>query len=159
MFWNVVQILWFLVGSLGAREDHAFYLSVFDFDLDHGVVQVSVFSDDLINALHSIDSTVVFDVDPCAYTDQIESYVALHLKTTIDGQEIPFYLDHCDLVGETHVFSSPIPIEDRITEIIIESDFLVELFPNQKNIVKVNWDGERKVGRLDVDSKIFRIEN
>lgn len=157
MFWKAIILFYFCMGIIAPSEDHAFYMTVFDYDLDHEVLQIRVFSDDLINALHAADSTIAFNAEPCAYRAQLESYMGAHLTTKINGQVLPFQLAHCDIIGDAHLFSCTLKVDAPITEVVIESDFLIDLFPDQNNVIKINYRGERKAGRLDEDQFIFEL--
>lgn len=112
-------------------------------------ITLHIFIDDLEKSFQEQGETGLFilteqereDVDSL-----MEEYINKHLRITVDGQEVlPYYLGKeisDDLMAAWCYLE--VPEVDDVSEIEVFYDVLMELYNDQRNIVTVKQDRDRK---------------
>ena len=119
--------------------DHAIYISVMEVVVVKREVKIDIkiFSDDLSDALRNFqgeDGTAVED------SELIERYMNDKISLYSEGKLCPLRIIDNNVVGESNVlhFSA---LLNREQDIGLRAAYLMELFPTQQNIVKLDLDG------------------
>lgn len=111
--------------SPSSKEDHAIYISVLE--LDKSQMKVKVFIDNLEDALRN-DS------------NSIEDYFQKKIKLQINSQNLYFSLNEVKEEGDSYWISFNMTTPENWRTFYLKADYLMELFPNQTNVVKVMID-------------------
>ncbi len=125
-----------------ARPQHALYLSLTEVRVagSAGSLEVKVFSDDLQDALRNYSDSYqpgslenYFERNEQLATD----YFAENLTIRVNGQKADLQYQGFSRENDAHFirFRMKLPAETR--QIAIEAGFLMEVFPDQVNVVKV----------------------
>ena len=121
-----------------AGDGHEIYLSVLE--INTGQMKVKVFTDNLQDAIRN-DAQVLSSPDAATFlanhTAAIEAYFQKKIKLQIDERTVPFSLKEATLEGDSYWITFDLhPVNDW-KSLYLEASYLMELFPDQKNIVKV----------------------
>ena len=141
--------LFCLLSCLPAQA-HKYYVSVTNFYYDSSQRQVKIglkiFFDDLENAIaRTGDKKIrVCQGKPGKEKEvlkSIEKYVKEHLFVRIDQKEIPWRLESKKCDSESAFLYLKAIESDRPEQVEIRNDILMEVFPEQRNIVQFNVEG------------------
>lgn len=132
-------ILALVLGAPASELDHAIYISVMEVVVVKREVKIDlkIFSDDLSDALRNFKGK---DAIPVADAELIESYMNDKISLYSEGKLCPLRLIDNNVVGESNVleFSA---LLNREQDISLRAAYLMELFPTQQNILKLDLDG------------------
>ena len=106
----------------GEPTDHAIYISVLEIDAQQ--MKVKVFEDNLQDALRN-DS------------NSIEGYFRKKIKLEINGNPVGFDLSDTSLEGDSYWITFRLRPHEKWESFSLEANYLMELFPDQTNVVKV----------------------
>lgn len=111
-----------LVSSMSV-EDHAIYVSVLE--IDHQEMKVKVFMDDLNDAIRNDSSS-------------IEEYFQKKINLQTDDESVIFSFQEVTEEGEIYWITFKLEMPEEHGLVNLKADYLMELFPDQTNVVKVN---------------------
>jgi len=139
-----------------SAEAHGIYITVMEVDHDqkhqNGTVVIKSFSDDLTNALRSMNFNIPADANPCDEMDSVEDYLENHFELRINESAVDWTIEDCAIENETHWIYLSYQIDTTMTsKVEIKTDWMTELFGNQQNIIKVKLDDTKVNGRLSKD--------
>ena len=147
--WFIPSLFLVLASADLRQPTHALYLSVTELTLLHtgqSSVSIKVFSDDLQNALRNYSS----DYKPGGLNQfleknltQAQHYFSEHLEIKINNRTVQLKMKKFTIENDAHFinfcFTSP-----RSPETLeVKADFLMELFPTQTNVIKVQLEQEQ----------------
>jgi len=142
---------------------HAIYISVIEMEIKNDIVtemQVKVFADDIADALRAesgkiIDDTGVYDEIELGL---VEQYFRKHLYLKNKDESKFFTLisssKEDQAVWLQFLMKDPIDNED-----ILIGDYLIEIFPTQRNMIRLNQDGDQKFIQISNSQKEIRLLN
>ena len=130
LLWLLMHFCLIVVPS--SNDDHAIYVSVLEIDSQQ--LKVKVFSDDLHDALRNDSSS-------------IEEYFQKKIKLHINEQLIDFNLKEVSEEGESQWITFKMKTPAVWNSFYLQADYLMELFPDQTNVVKV----------MDESTRYFRL--
>ena len=146
----VLVILWSMLTMSNA--DHGIYISVFEIEHnvteEEGTITIKSFSDDLANALRSMNFNIPEDDDPCGQEDALMAYIDIHFKILMNGKDVQLKINSCTRQNDTHWVELSYSFDQDLEKLVISTDWLTELFFNQQNIIKVKNGMIRKHTRL-----------
>ena len=125
------------------NTDHAVYISVTTLEVDvDGKVKGSlkIFSDDLEDALHRFSGerpAIVGRQDLSPIASQFEQYLRKHLTIRARGGGSLLTLENLENVGDSTWAYFKTGLESPSDWLNIESSILIDIFPDQVNIVEV----------------------
>ncbi len=135
--------LW-LIGSMELAEEHSIYLSPIKAHLTtqsiHG--KFNVFEDNLRDVLRSfgqMDTNDWSKVKPF-----LSDYFIQHFEWIIENEKIPVKFEVVEQTAEVFVIGFNATIDGSAEKITIKADFLMELFPMQKNILTIHGNDGQK---------------
>lgn len=128
--WLLIHLCLFI--SPTSNVDHAIYVSVLEIESQQ--IKVKVFSDDLNDALRNDSSSV-------------EEYFQKKIKLRINEQSINFNLKAVSEEGESQWITFEMEAPSGWNSFYLKADYLMELFPDQTNVVKV----------MDKSTRYFRL--
>jgi len=147
---GILLSFWLVLSSFSI--DHGIYITVFDIHHDattrEGKVVIKSFSDDLTNALRSMNFNIPADANPCGQNESLESYIDHHVDLLINDQKVALELADCTIENDTHWITLTYEANKPLSRVEVITDWMTELFGNQQNIIKVKSDGEVKSLRL-----------
>lgn len=139
---------------LGATQppevDHALYIAVIQ--LEHSpsqtvaTITVKVFTDDLQSALRNANRQYVpvKAEQLCGASRQsIQQYFKDHLVLLINQKKYPLTLSSCEHENDVFLLRFDLKCPDKWKTVKVSADFLMELFPDQSNMVSI-FNGEEK---------------
>lgn len=138
-----------LVLSAFRSPEHAIYLSLTEIAIeeDTSSLRVKVFSDDLQNALRNFGGSYQHqNLENFFGLNQplAAQYFQEHLQIRIDGIPVALSLKSHSIENDAHFITFHFPSRDMPEKIQIKADFLMELFPTQTNVIKVQLNQEHK---------------
>lgn len=165
MNWLLIAAICFNLSTLKRNEEHKFYVSntIVEFNRTIGNFEVTskLFTDDFELALSNhTGRKVVLSKDRDSNIDAaIDDYLNKHFKITFnDKPAILSYVGHESEVDLTYAYFE-IMGESDFSVMSVESSVLLEIYPEQKNIIDVRKDGWTKTSILTKDNQrevIFR---
>jgi len=146
-----------LIVSAGSTIDHkhAIYISVIEIlhesSRADARITAKVFTDDLENALLNAfeQQTKFVNLKSCvSYSEQIEEYFKKHLQLKINGQMINLEFSTCEINNDSVWLDFYLKCPREWKDMEIMSDFFMELFPTQSNIVNIHHGDEKHFFKL-----------
>jgi len=144
----VIKILFIsllLLFETGWNIDHALYLSVTEVVVaqENYSITVKVFSDDLFSCMYNRDKALKSTMDHLVDTE-IEAYFADHLLIQEDEKSEPLTLVSFSTEGDSY-FLHFSQVRSKNSDLIkIQLRYFYELFPTQRNILKVKNDADQQ---------------
>jgi len=132
---------------------HAIYISVVEIthDAEGSNVEVKIFIDDLEDAIYNMSGTRHRLIDNCnAASDDISKYVATHLKIAVNGSEKSIKWVSCDIMEDAIWLRFHMDDDDPFQKVEITANQLMELFPAQMNVIKIQSGEEIRFLRLSL---------
>ena len=159
MIWKVILISFYLMGS-SSLVDHGIYITVIEINhnQDKGQVIIKSFSDDLINALRAMNFNIPQDANPCEERDFLNAYVEEHLSIEINGVALDLKISDCSIESDTHWIYFDFEMEGNLNTVVVETDWMTDLFGNQQNIIKVKSGDKRLNDRLSAEKTFSALE-
>lgn len=136
----IILVFWILsllgMDALHVYEDHALYLSVLEVSIDEKIVKVElkVFSDDLADALRNFGGSGFQSIDENTLT---QGYLNETILIGSNNQNCSLILMNNQIVGESNLISLQSNLANSEQGVSIQANYLMELFPNQQNILKL----------------------
>ena len=104
-------------------------------DTEHLESCLSVFSDKEIHLDNQLTT---------AQKKIIENYLIEHFSISIDGKKKNLNVGTIEVnFAETFIHLNPIKHQKKISNITIDNRLLIRQFPNQKNMVQINYEGSK----------------
>ena len=142
--------------------DHGIYITVIeinhDTDTHKGQVIIKSFSDDLVSVLRAMSFNIPQDANPCEEKDSLSAYIEMHLKIKINGIALDLKIADCAIESDTHWIYNDFEHTGDLEIVIVETDWMTELFGNQQNILKVRSGDRRLNDRLSAEKTISELE-
>ena len=148
----------FLGFPTGAGESccHALYISTLTFDESpesntKGRLTARVFSDDLRDAVQlAFPSSVISSPDSLSsvHLDALESYFHHHLFVTIDGIRHNPVLVEAGSEADVTTLTWEVHLPDRMEALTLSADYLMEVFPDQTQMVTLRLGNDQRMFRL-----------
>ena len=135
--------LWLWASMLSGNPNHAIYLSLSDMTFEKNLVtvQVKVFSDDLQDALKNYDGAGYSPADLdhfFALNEPLAArYFGEHLQVSINNKNVLFDYQGFSIEKDAHFIRFEAKLSAPAQKVAVKADFLMELFPDQSNVVKV----------------------
>jgi len=140
--------IWLMGALLSEGDNHALYLSMTEVHVEKGSMKVvvKVFSDDLRDALKNYapaeyqpaELSRFFSSNKTIATD----YFNEKLKLLADKSRLTLALEGHTVEGDVHFIRFQSHFSTYMKTLLADATFLMELFPTQVNVIKVN-SGER----------------
>jgi len=131
VFWSLLNLMPFI--------EHAIYISVLDIQIEESEfrIEIKVFEDDLKDALRPFMLTDEFE-------SAVQSYFDEKLSISSNDQVIELELLESRIVGDSRRISMTANLSGEIDQLEIRADYFMELFPDQQNILKLNFQGQKR---------------
>ncbi|NNF32629.1 MAG: hypothetical protein HKN68_00860 [Saprospiraceae bacterium] len=151
MLYSVLLVFIGLLAPSGVFHDIHISKCDIKHDTEDRALQITlhIFIDDLEKSLEEQGEEGLFILTEQERVDVdslMEEYINEHLRITVDGQEVlPYYLGKeisDDLMAAWCYLE--VPEVDDVSEIEVIYDVLMELYNDQRNIVTVKQDRDRK---------------
>ena len=127
-------LFWSMLG--GSVHDHAIYLSVLEIDIQE--MRIKVFQDNLEDAIRynspNFKPGGAFDVEN---RPAIEAYFQRKVDLSITDRTVHFYLQNVTVEGDSYLLVFQLAPYETGKTFELEASYLMELFPDQTNVVKV----------------------
>lgn len=140
----LIYSIWLMGAPLSEGDNHALYLSMTEVKVEKGSMKVviKVFSDDLRDALKNHAPAEYqprglsrfFANNKTIATD----YFSDKLKLFADKSRLTLALEEHTVEGDAHFITFQSPFTTTMKTLSAEATFLMELFPTQVNVIKVN---------------------
>lgn len=149
-------ILFNLLNLIEIHSDfHALYISVIQIqhheNSPKATVNIKVFTDDFQSALRNefSDYQPVLEEILCEEkSHHIKPYFDKHFNININKQKQELTFLNCQKEGEVYWLKFELEVPKKWETLKVEADFLMELFPTQSNILNVEYQGEKRFGRM-----------
>ena len=136
MISNLLIPLYLLISL--SNSDHGIYVSIIE--IDHQQMNVKVFTDNLQDAIRN-DSKSFVPTDEKTFLDAnkeaIEAYFQKKIRVKTHGAEIGFSLAEATWKGDIYWITLSMEVEEKGQLVQLHASYLMELFPDQINVVKV----------------------
>lgn len=146
--------------SLNNDSNHAIYISVCEIDHrslgNSAGVNVKVFETDIRDAFQNMFSEQPnFSASRLSekYGANALKYFSKYLKIKIDGKEVPLKFKSLELNGDSVWFYFDFQCNEDWESVEITADYLMELFPDQSNVVSVYHGDDKKFLRITRSNK------
>ncbi len=143
---------------------HKYYISLTDINYNQNEkalqITTNLFIDDLeltINKEFNIKSNLNRTKELKNIDEYLEKYLKTHLKLKINGLNKNFNYIGKEIDGDIVYFFLEITNVTKLQYIDFQNTLLINDFPSQQNLIKVNNNGKRKSLLLDVDNLKGRI--
>ncbi|MEM9337754.1 MAG: DUF6702 family protein [Bacteroidota bacterium] len=121
------------------KYDHAIYISVLE--IDHREMRVKVFTDNLQDAIRN-DSGYFTNIGEEAFLtihkSAIHAYFQRKIQLKINDQNVVFHPKEATVEGNSYWFTFSLEPQKEWKSFYLKADYLMELFPEQINIVNVH---------------------
>jgi len=135
-----IYLITLLAGTHSTESDHAIYISTFYVDISTTEVkaEVRVFEDDLRAALRS-HTGYVTDTTVIDFQEDVLSYFRKYLLMDISTHPVIWQIQDLKLVGDSYriYLQSELPISANDVDCSISAPYFFELFPTQKNVLRL----------------------
>ncbi len=136
----MLSILLFSFALFSADSpSHALHLSVLE--IDGKQMKVKIFTDNLQDAIRA-DSPSFTPSDvatfPKANQSAIETYFRKKILLLVNEQEVGFHLEKTSTEGNSYWITLRLETLSKWRSCTLKANYLMELFPDQTNMVKVN---------------------
>ena len=163
--WKLIPALFLLICS-SFSYPHAIYISVIELNKTPGnkiIMNCKVFSDDLQSALRNYSSSYKhspIDLVASSNAEIIPKYFNERLLVHLDGVRVLFKYNGYEQESDAHFLSFEGTFQSEPKEITIKADYFMELFPDQSNVIKLNWSEEVGVlmGRTQQKEKSITLK-
>ena len=126
-------------------QSHAIYISVINVDhlpgSESAELCLKVFSDDLLDALRvfSPESEIHSESDLKKHVDSLLSeFGNYHFQFTINGQQSEMTYLRSEDNGESTFLYYQMKCPKKWSEVVAQSNLLIDIFPDQKNIIRIS---------------------
>lgn len=155
-----------LLSTAKYPETHALYIGMAEFAHASGsrqaTLRVRVFYDDLQSAARALAPKQFKAGTPAQWPSQnkrlIEQYLQKHLWCVIDGKKTVPVLKTVALEGEVYWVELEAACVPSWKTLDIHADFLMELFPDQSNVVQVVHGSVKRFARTTRAERQVRFE-
>jgi len=158
-------LLLFLIGLTSFKANHKFYVSVTEVkynEKEKSLQMISrIFVDDLEDLLQKrYDKTIVLTKgeDKKIVFDYLKKYLEQKITVEVDGKDYKVNYLGKEYDNDTAVIYLEVPGVPHFTSIKIQNAVLADLFPEQKNLVHVEYKGKIKSMVL-ADGKLEDVLN
>ena len=141
-------------------ELHAIYLSVCEIDhRDKGStaeINIKVFENDIRDAFKNMFSIYPDFEDPDAakkYGENALAYFHKYLKVLINGNPVKLKFESLEMNGDSVWFYLSFDSKSDWQSVQVTADYLMELFPDQSNVVSIYHGTDKKFLRITRESK------
>lgn len=134
-----------------ANYIHTVYVSTLE--IDEQQMRIKVFTDNLQDAIRNDSKSFRPSTEADFPADNrlaIEAYFRKKIELEINGQAIGFSLKEATLERDSYWITLSLNSHEKWKSCRLKADYLMELFPDQYNVVKVN-NGKRQFFRLNKD--------
>lgn len=140
----------------GAAPYHGIYLSITDISPsvtpDKWDVELKIFTDDLEDALDHFcgDRMALHNPNSSEMADSIlPVYLSKHLKFTMNHQSVNLKYEKFTLLQDATMIQCELTFTGALNHISVENTILVDLFSNQKNVVRISNQGKQRILPFD----------
>lgn len=159
MKYSKILLLLLVLPLFSATSAHKFYVSItkIEFVKKQSSLQIitKIFTDDIENALRQEFSKSIF-LDSKKETAQADEYLKQYIlqKIKIKVNGMPVKLNYLGKEYDTDMVVAYIEVTDitDLQTVAIENKVLMEMFPEQKNIIHLNTAKSRRSLILDKDN-------
>jgi hypothetical protein len=138
--------IWLIGASLSERDNHAIYLSMSEVNVKNDSLQVviKVFSDDLRDALKNHNPIEYQPTDLSQFFARNKTIAIDYFndKFTLFAEKsrLTLKFEEHSVEGDIHFIMFRSYIASPMKTLTADATFLMELFPTQVNVIKVNRD-------------------
>lgn len=139
----------------GTNTYHAIYISVTEIELqqsDLSTVSIKIFSDDLKAAIQNFSGKSSSESNATFINhnkEAVASYINKYFNLRLNNKNIALeYKDHT-LEGDAYFLNFSFRVETLPSPLSIKAEYLMELFPTQQNVVKINFENEQRFLKFD----------
>ncbi len=119
-------------------------------------ITMQVFTDDLEKSLTSKLNTHFELNSKREHPDTntyLKTYIHEHFALQINGKSVPFRVLGKEYIkDETYIYLECKHIRKNIKDMEVRNDMIMEIYPEQENIVKLNINNQRKSLILNIDN-------
>ncbi|MTI38130.1 DUF6702 family protein [Fulvivirga lutimaris] len=152
---TIFALSFFTLVASSANTYHAIYISVTEIELHHSelsTVSIKIFSDDLKAAIQNFSGKSTTEPD-ATFIDQnkeaVSSYINKYFQLSLNNKKVTLeYIDHT-LEGDAYFINFGFRMNAPISPLSIKAEYLMELFPTQQNVVKINFENEQRFLKFD----------
>lgn len=143
-----------VLGTSFLSSDHALYIAKMDVrcqNQDTTKIVLKLFSDDLANALKGENDKISLSQLErlCDFEKEMTTYINENLTVSFDGDANQDLVWTCDQQGDVHVLTSNVIHKNMWSEIQVNCELLLELFPTQKTILSIDHLGTKRWHQFD----------
>ncbi|MEM6801480.1 MAG: DUF6702 family protein [Bacteroidota bacterium] len=150
---NLFVLLWSFFSM--SMPPHAFYVSVVDIAYEESSgelgVKIKLFANDLEDGIRASQQKIIKLQDGVSSTEAsvVHSYLLSKVELLLDGKPAPLSMISCKQEGDAvfSIYEGKVPFSPKKLE--IKNSILIELFPTQKNIVRLKAKGAQGLLKLD----------
>ena len=148
--------------SLFLQPEHALYISVTDIFYQESQqeleVQFKIFTDDLEDGLRANQNQILELEDGVDEKEAlvVHNYLLDKVEIFLDGKAPPVNMISCKLEGDAIFALYKGKLESQPNKLEIYNKILLDLFPTQKNIIRLR--GKSPVGFLNLDKQTIKGE-
>ena len=156
MFLPLLLLLNFISSPL--IKDHAIYISVIE--INERTISIKVFSDDLHDAVKNYTNESINLSEEeflLQYQDQIKKYFVNHFKLLINGKEQELTLEKTRKEGDASFIYFSLEEQSKWSNVTIEAPYFMELFPDQNNVLTLDYNDEKHYSRLSKVDDSFSV--
>jgi 6-pyruvoyl-tetrahydropterin synthase len=160
-----IFLLVLLFPIITASSEHKFYVSItkIEYVKEKNSLQIitKIFIDDIEDALQQrYDTSISLDTkkETKAADEDVKNYLFQKIKIKVNGK--PLTLDYIGKEYETDMLVAYLEIKNikELKTIQIENKLLMEIFPEQQNIIHLKTSKSRKSLILDSDEPSGKLE-
>lgn len=121
-----------------STTDHAVYLSVLE--IDGKQMRAKVFTDNIQDAIRNDSEEFVPTAEeefPNRNRSAIEKYFQKKIELEINNRGVSISLQEASLEGDSYWITFHLETAEKWETFYLKADYLMELFPDQTNVVKI----------------------
>ena len=144
---------------------HAFYISTAKIEIQSSTtskanITILVFTDDLENAIRNFDeSTYQISNEETfvkLHTPQIRAYFQKHFQIKVNDKPITQQYISGSLKNDVYQLEFEIPHQQKWSTLEINANYLMELFPDQTNVMHIVYGDEKRYGKVSKGAAVFK---
>ncbi|MBK7474577.1 MAG: hypothetical protein IPI11_00600 [Haliscomenobacter sp.] len=153
--WFLGACLWGFGLLPAPAPSHALYLGLVEITHPEGEgessLQIKVFYDDLQSGIRAGYPKAFQPSDPESWADKnkplIQAYFRARLLVWVNRQAVSFHLQSVSLQQDAYFMQFRIKCPAEWDLLQVKADFLMELFPDQTNVVQAAHGKQKRFGR------------
>jgi hypothetical protein len=148
-------LLCFALSGDCVNSDHAIYISVTEIELKQNgrsSASFKIFADDLKAAIQNFSDKRSMDpLESFIDTNQeaVTTYINKYFELSLGNKKIALEYASHTLEGDAYFINFTFASYEASSALTLKARYLMELFPTQQNVIKINFENEQRFLKFD----------